>query len=233
MPKPDEDFAPSLDQLSQAFAEAMGKHAKQPAGEAPAASRTARGAGQEETARAIEADDACPISPETILEAILFVGHPDNEPVTAASVARLLRGVEEDEVDALVESLNEIYRTAGFPFAIDRVGAGYQLQLRQEFDHVRERFHGRIRQARLSQKAVDVLAVVAYNQPVTRREVDKILNTGQNSGRLLNQLVRRDLLARKVSSDGSPRNEFVTTDRFLAFFNLRDIGDLPQSDDPQ
>jgi len=177
-------------------------------------------------------EDHCPISPQTILEAILFVGHPENEPVTSKSVAKLLRGVEPGEVDDLVVTLNEEYESLGYPLRIASIDAGYRIELDDDFEHVRERFYGRVRQARLSQSAVDVLAVVAYHQPITREAVDKTLGSG-NSGRILNQLIRRELICQQVTGEKPKRKEYVTTDRFLSLFNLADLDDLPRNEDPQ
>ena len=224
-----EEYAePSLDQLSRAFAEAMGQSSPP----APDGKDLEADRGEQLDARR-DADAGCPISPKTILEAILFVGHPENAPITAESVTKLLRGVDSAEIEQLVAELNEEYQSTGLPLRIDHAGNGFHMQLCESCDHVRERFYGRMRQARLSQLAVDVLALVAYNQPVTRDEVDKLLNSGLQTGRILNQLVRRDLLARRTT-DGKPkRREYVTTDRFLQLFALDEIGDLPRSEDPR
>ena len=181
-----------------------------------------------------EIDACCPISPKSILEAILFVGHPDNEPIESRTVAKLIRGVDPTEIDALVEDLNHDYARADFPFGIRSRGTGYRLELNEAYDHVRQRFYGRVRRARLSQMAVDVLAIVAYNQPVTRPQVDKLLShSGTNLGRVLNQLVRRELIALRITEGTPKRREYVTTDRFLDLFDLDDLDDLPRSEEPQ
>lgn len=253
MTEAEEHGEPSLDQLSQAFAEAMGRStpvasvesAQGPDGSEPSSSKLSEE--QKET----KPDDACPISPKSILEAILFVGHPENDPIADESIARLLRGVDVAEVAELVDILNQEYDAGGLPYrvvaekllaadapTVEPVNTGvtgYRLQLRDEFDHLRENFYGRVREAQLSQLAVDVLAVVAYNQPVTRVEIDRLLDNGLDTGRVLNQLVRRDLLMRNSNdlAEKTKRKAYVTTDRFLEFFNLRDIGDLPHSEDPE
>lgn len=249
----------SLDELSKAFAEAMGrnqppsdKHLEETSNDDAAADPNAAQAAQQKLktdefdtnkreAEQFKAEplldepvqeDHCPISPQTILEAILFVGHPENEPVTSKSVAKLLRGVEPGEVDDLVVTLNEEYESLGYPLRIASVDAGYRIELDDDFEHVRERFYGRVRQARLSQSAVDVLAVVAYHQPITREAVDKTLGSG-NSGRILNQLIRRELICQQVTGEKPKRKEYVTTDRFLSLFNLANLDDLPRNEDPQ
>lgn len=226
---------PSLDQLSQAFAEAMGRTAASSKTDVSAEGDDGLGDGLAATTPsevdAVDANDACPISPKSVLEAILFVGHPEDEPIASRSVANLLRGVEPNEVDELVVALNKEYVEQGVPLRIESLGAGYRLRLQAEFEHVRQRFYGRIREARLSRAAIDVLAIVAYNQPVTRKEVDEL--TGANMGRILSQLVRRQLVAQQTTEEKPRKKQYVTTTRFLQLFGLADLADLPRSDEPQ
>jgi len=223
---------PSLDELSQAFAEAMGHSNQKDVQPEPEPSKDTPLPAEESVHEAV--DDNCPISPKAILEAVLFVGHPDNAPITSATVAKLLRGVEKGEVDDLVVELNEEYTASELPIFIASLDDGYRIELGDEYDHVRQRFYGRVRQARLSQFAVDVLAIVAYNQPVTRQEIDKLLNNSRfDARRVLSQLVRRELISQQVTDDKPERKEYVTTDRFLSLFDLGEIGDLPRSEDPQ
>ncbi len=63
---------------------------------------------------------------------MLFVGHPQNEPLTNKQVASLMRGVRPSEIDALVRELNRDYRARGCPYWIVAEGAGYRLALRDE-----------------------------------------------------------------------------------------------------
>jgi segregation and condensation protein B len=103
------------------------------------------------------------------------------------------------------------------------------MALHQDYGAIRNRFYGRVREARLSQAAIDVLAVVAYRQPITAEQVSQ--HRGHPCNHLLTQLVRRRLL--RVERDpGSPRiARYCTTDRFLGVFGLETLGDLPRSDD--
>ena len=171
----------------------------------------------------------CEVSPRTILEAMLFVGHPENQPLTSERVAALMRGVRAPEIDELVVELNRTYDEEGCPYRIESAGAGYRMALRDEFHSLRDVFYGRVKAARLSQAAVDVLAIVAYKQPLTREEVDAL--RGKPSGGLLSQLVRRQLLRMERSHDQPRLPRFCTTDRFLHLFGLQSLRDLPQSPD--
>jgi segregation and condensation protein B len=140
-----------------------------------------------------------------------------------------MRGVRPAEIDDLVRDLNEEYVAQQAPYTIVSVGPGYQMVLRPELASLREAFHGRIREARLSQATIDVLAIVAYHQPISTEQVDRL--RGRPSGAILNQLVRRDLLA--VSRDPANRSkiQYRTTDRFLALFGLERLEELPKSHD--
>jgi len=174
-------------------------------------------------------DDPCQISPLTILEAMLFVGNRASEPLSPGRAAELMRGVAAAEVPDLVDQLNRRYLAQGCPYQIVSEGAGYRMALRREFSPVRARFFGRIREARLSQAAIDVLAIVAYRQPITADEVSTL--RGRPSGHLIAQLVRRRLLEVQRTAD-RPRNpQYRTSGRFLQLFGLQSLGDLPQSDE--
>lgn len=170
--------------------------------------------------------DAGEITPRTILEAILFVGHPLGDPLTSEGIAALMRGVTPAEIDDLVVELNEVYDAEGRPYAIRSVAAGYQLALREEFDSIRDQFYGKVREARLTQSAIDVLAVIVYHQPVTLEEIDRL--RGKPSGAILSQLVRRELISIERSADRKQRPIYRTTDRFLDLYNLESLEDLPQ-----
>ncbi len=207
----------SLDQLTNAFAEMLGT------GEDEQPPETEHDADHE--------DDACEVTPRSILEAMLFVGHPNNEPLSADQVAALLRGVKREEVDSLVVELNRDYASEGAAFEITSEGAGYRLALRDKYRRVRDKFYGRVRQAKLSQPAIEVLAVVVYNQPVTVDQVDKFRDAPSRS--ILSQLVRRGLL-RIERPEADPRHPLhFTTDRFLQLFGLDSVDDLPRSEEPQ
>lgn len=219
----DDDQGLSLDELSRTYAELINR-GSDPYVEPEAPAEISQPPPPED-----DDDDPCEITPRSILEAMLFVGHPENESLTSRDVAGLMRGVRPSEVDDLVVELNEIYDSLGSPYTIVSVGAGYQMRLRDEFATVRNKFYGRVKAAHLSQPAVEVLAVVAYNQPITRPEVDRL--RGKPSGALLSQLVRRQLLALNRPEDKPRVPIYNTTDRFLDIFGMDNISELPRSQD--
>jgi segregation and condensation protein B len=242
-----EDQEVSLDELSRAFAEAMSGRDVPPqpkadmgesgggAGEGAVAdkgetelegpSEKAAAAGSEPT----EETDPVEISPRTILEAMLFVGNQDNEPLTGALAAEVMRGVEPAEIPDLVNELNRRYAANACPYHIVNEADGYRLVLHKAFDAVRLRFYGKAREARLSQAAIDVLAIVAYRQPLTADEVNKL--RGTPSSHVLSQLVRRRLLRIERPEGKRKPALYHVTDRFLGLFGLDNLDDLPQAEE--
>ena len=103
------------------------------------------------------------------------------------------------------------------------------MVLRQEFESLRFRFQGRIRQARLTQAAIDVLAIVAYEQPLSAEGVSK--RRGKPSSHVLAQLVHRGLLRVERGTGKRRIGQYHTTDRFLRLFGLETLADLPRSED--
>ena len=208
-----------------------------------------------------------PVDPpafEQILEAMLFVGGP---PLTAETAAMAIRGLTEEAFHQSLHELNRRYRRQKRPYAIVSRENGYVLELLPAYRHLRERIYGGPRTVRLSQAALDVLAIVAYRQPLTKAEVDAL--RGQESGPQLRQLLRlglittlhrgerlpisdtlspasipnptdqtrsttRDLpsspgLPTVTSSDTSTQAvRYGTTARFLRFFGLTSLDDLPR-----
>jgi segregation and condensation protein B len=232
----------SLDELTNAFAQVMGVEPRRPSeAAAPAeqgapspATVDAEAVAQPDTKPPPEPpanDDACPINPRTILEAMLFVGNRDNQPLSPRQAAELMRDVEVDEIPSLVGELNRRYDEIGAPYHIVGEGDGYRLTLRREFHAVRNRFYGRVREARLSQAAIDVLALVAYQQPTTADDIHRL--RGKPSRHVLAHLVRRGLLRIERPDPKRRTPHYFTTDRFLHLFNLQTLDDLPRSEEPE
>jgi len=231
----EEEF--SLDQLSQAYAEVLKKNQpdadladlNQPVAPPGEGSDAEEDSVEPEEQGASKADDnaACPISPESIIEAILFVGVPKDVKLTSRKVAAVLRDVSPKEVTKIVRELNAKYEQEDAAYRIESDGGVFKMILDPKLEEFQREFFGRNREVRLSQAAIDVMAVVAYNQPTTREQVEKIRS--RPSGSVLAQLVRRELLNVEPGETNSKVKYYSTTDRFLDLFNLDEIADLPQS----
>lgn len=170
--------------------------------------------------------DGPDISPRSIVEAMLFVGNPQNTPLTSQQIAGLMRGVRAAEIDELICELNEQYHERGCPYTIRSEGAGYRLVVKDEYSGLRERLAGRTREARLSQAAIEVLALVAYNGSIGSEQISAI--RGRHSGGILTQLVRRRLLQIERNADNRRQTHYSTTERFLQLFGLDSLADLPR-----
>ena len=119
-------------------------------------------------------DAACEISPLTILEAMLFVGDPENAPITPQWVAGLMRGVRPAEIDAAVRELNDRYRAENRPYEI--VSEGERLSARScGRSSVRSatKSSAATRRFGCPHAAVEVLSVVAYHGSLTADEVNE------------------------------------------------------------
>ena len=178
----------------------------------------------------LAADIGCDLTPRSILESMLFVGNTQNQPHTARQIAALMRGVRPQEIDELVRELNEQYTAENCPYFVASIDAGYTLQLRDDCAPLRDQFYGRIKDAKLTQTAIDVLAIVAYKQPLTREDVDRF--RGRPSGSVLSQLVRRELLRiDRAVANKQKVIHYRTTDRFLQIFGLDSLAELPDSEE--
>jgi segregation and condensation protein B len=204
----------SLRRITEAFAQMLGR----PAVSTKSAESSMAPAG-----------DPCPTSPRTIVEAILFVGRPDGGPFSAEELARTMRDVTPAEVEAVVLELNRAYESDGAPYAILKSAAGYRLTLRDEYTRLGRKLSGRVREAKLSPQSLEVLAVVAYRQPVTGAEIDALRKA--RSGAALAQLVRRGLLRLDRPAEAPHHGCYATTERFLRLFGLADLGQLPKAEE--
>ena len=169
------------------------------------------------------------LSPRMIVEGMLFVGNSEGVPLTNREMAASMRNVSPTEVDNLVVELNETYEQVGAPYEIVSAGAGYQMQIREQHDAVRQRFYGRVREAKLTPPAIEVLSIVAYRQPVTSEEVTRL--RGSRSRWILNQLVRRGLLSIERPNGSPQKPTYLTTLRFNHLFRIDSPRDLPSSAD--
>ncbi len=170
-----------------------------------------------------------PVTPEAIIEGALFIGHPDNQSFSEQRLASLIRAFTPEEVIELIDRLNESYRDADQGLRIIRDEQGFRMTIAPEVENVRRSFLGKIREARLTQSAIEVLSLVAYQPGITAQKVQD--QRGRESGPLLNQLVRRRLLQIervKPREGGRAVPHYYSTERFLVLFGLESLDDLPQ-----
>ena len=150
-----------------------------------------------------------------IVEAALFIGA---ETTTAKAL-----DVEEGALASIVESLNAKYERQSRPYRIERFEDGWRMRLLPEFaDWVRERTRAD-RNVKLGRPALEVLAAVAYRQPIGRPGIEALTNA--DAGPPLRKLMRMKLVEQTNDEDGPV--VFRTTAKFLEVFKLSSPAELP------
>lgn len=168
------------------------------------------------------------LSMRQVVEAALFVG---GEPITTKRLCFMLRGdYDLDFIEDTIEDLNHQYEHEARPYEVRLGEGGYRLVLHEDFQRVRNRVFGiGPREVKLSQDVLEVLALVAYRQPITQAEIEALGRAA--AGPLLRQLLRRELIAIRRDETNRKKVEYVTTKRFLSVFGISSIDELPQADE--
>jgi len=163
---------------------------------------------------------------KTIIEAILFAS---DQPVSADRLADAAgEGVAVGMVKRCVEELLADYDTQGRAFTIEEVAGGYQLFTRPEYNKYLKPLVRARQQARLTQAAMETLAIIAYKQPVARAEVEDI--RGVACGDMIRALMEKGLVRIAGRSEQIGRALlYGTTKKFLQAFGLSSVKDLPDS----
>lgn len=158
----------------------------------------------------------------SIAEAVLFAC---GEPVPSERIADVL-GIDARELPDIMDCLNKRYEEAGSGLRAKPLGKSWQLCTEKEFaPYIRAAMENK-KSAPLSNAAMEVLTIVAYNQPVTKSFIEHV--RGIDSSSVVNTLVERELLeeAGRLEIPGRPI-AYRTTENFLRCFELSSLGDLP------
>jgi segregation and condensation protein B len=154
------------------------------------------------------------------------VGDPCRPAVSAERLIEVLGLATEAELEQLAAQLQRRYESEGRPYRVVKLPQGYALQLEEAFVPFVRRLHRRSRPQRLSQAAMEVLAIVAYRQPITAEEVNQL--RGRPSHHLLSQLVQKGLLQAAPEPGKNRPLVFRTTRAFEELFGLEGLEDLPR-----
>ena len=161
--------------------------------------------------------------PMALLEAAFFLA---KEPVSCRRLAQLAELPEGTKTRQLIRELNKRYDQDQSAFCIVEVAEGFQLRTRPEFAPWLVRMQEVPSAVRLSNPAMETLTVIAYRQPMTRAEVERI--RGVQCGDLIRQLLDQDLakIVGRSKELGRPIL-YGTTQKFLRVFGLGSLNDLP------
>lgn len=162
---------------------------------------------------------------EQRIEAILLV---IDEPIPVLTLAAAV-GAPLDRVSAALASLVDDYNgTAGRPqrgFELREVGGGWRLYVRGELDAIVAEFIGSQSPTRLSQAALETLAVIAYKQPVTRGQVASIRAVNVDS--VVRTLLARGLITELFTDSETGAINYGTTDALLSNLGINSLDELP------
>jgi segregation and condensation protein B len=156
------------------------------------------------------------------LEAILLVA---DEPVAENVIAQVVERPT-DEVAAVLRELAAAYTAEGRGFDLREIAGGWRFYTRVECAGVVERFVRDGQEVRLTQAALETLAVVAYRQPVSRARVSAV--RGVNCDGVMRTLVLRGLVEEAGADPDTGAILFQTTGYFLERLGLAGLGDLPE-----
>lgn len=164
----------------------------------------------------------------SIVEAILFASGEPIETEKLCSAA----GIEEDTLVKLIQLLSDRYEAEESALTVLKLGNSYQLAVKADYiEYVRAALETK-KNTPLSPAAMEVLTIIAYNQPVTKGFVEHI--RGIDSSSVVNSLVEKNLLeeAGRLDVPGKPI-AYRTTAAFLRCFQLTSLDDLPPLPNPE
>lgn len=157
-----------------------------------------------------------------IIESLLFAF---DEPLRVERVQQIMEGVPRSEIQKALDGLIDEYNTMDRSFSLIEVAGGYQFRTRAAYADWIKKLR-KTRQPRLAQASVETLAIVAYRQPIVRAEIEQI--RGVDSGGVLRGLLKKGLI-RIIGKKDVPGKPILygTSRRFLEFFGLKDLSNLP------
>ncbi len=158
-----------------------------------------------------------------VLEGILFV--VGDEGVTLNQICDIL-DIDTDKAKELLMELKKSYDEDNRGIRISYLGDAFKLTTKKEHKEYYKKLIENPESNTLSQAALETLAIIAYNQPITRVEIDEL--RGVNNIHMIRKLVAKGLIkeAGKSTLPGRP-NLYATTSEFLDYFGLSSISDLP------
>lgn len=160
-----------------------------------------------------------------VVEALLFASEG---PVSAKKIREIIPEIgSEGTIKKLIYAIDDKYSSQKSPYKIIELAGGFQIVTREEFSPwITKLYKSRVQQ-KLTRKGLETLAIIAYKQPITKIEVEKI--RGVNTDGVIRTLAERNLITvtGREKAPGSPLL-YGTTSYFLEYFGLNDISHLPK-----
>ncbi len=161
---------------------------------------------------------------KAVIEGLLFVKGADG--LTIAEISSILE-IPTEEVKKLIQELYQDYQDENRGIQLELLGEHFKLTTKQEHKKYYQKIMLEEENSNLTQSALETLAIIAYNEPITRIEVDEI--RGVNSSYVIRKLLIKNLIQEVGRSNlpGHPKQYGVTND-FLDYFGLGGIDELPK-----
>jgi segregation and condensation protein B len=157
------------------------------------------------------------------IQALLFTS---DKPLSGGVIAGVME-VKEKEIAEAVERINSHLHETGSPVSVRQIAGGYEfLTLPEYAPHIKKLYKNRF-MTRLSRPSLEVLAIIAYKQPITKQEVESI--RGVNSDGVYHTLLERKLvkIAGRKEAPGRPLL-YATTKEFMGYLGINSMDDLPK-----
>lgn len=167
------------------------------------------------------------------IEVLIFASE---KPLTSLEIVELINNafafMEEritlDQVESCMEGIREKYQSEFYPFEVRESGGGWQFLTKKDFHRTVAQLNGDKFLKRLSNAALETLAIIAYKQPITKGEIEAI--RGVNSDYSIQKLLEKELIVITGRNEELPGKPLVysTSKTFMDYFGINSADDLPK-----
>ncbi len=167
------------------------------------------------------------------IEVLIFASE---KPLTALDIVELINNafgfLEErvtlDQVEAALDGIREKYNSEFYPFEVKESGGGWQFLTKKDYHKTIAQLNGDKFLKRLSNAALETLAIIAYKQPITKGEIESI--RGVNSDYSIQKLLEKELIVISGRNENLPGKPLVyaTSKNFMDYFGINSADDLPR-----
>lgn len=161
---------------------------------------------------------------KSVIEALLFA---NDKPLGLEQIKNVLGGIEAERIRALLDELRAEYETNNRGMRLSEIAGGFVMITAPDFAPFLKKLYKSPHAERLSKPALETLAIVAYKQPVTKLDIESLRSV--NIDGVVSNLLDKDLIrvTGRKKAPGRPR-VYGTTRKFMEYFGLRSLGDLPK-----
>ena len=166
---------------------------------------------------------------DTHIESLIFVAQqPVKRPEIRYNLENALQvKIDPDDLEEAISRLLQKYQSDDFAIEIVEVAEGFQFATKGAYHHIAGQYLKQLTRKRLSKVALETLAIIAYRQPVSRAEIEHI--RGVNADYAIDKLLEKELIEIAGRSNGPGKPLLYTTSgKFMDYFGLRSMEDLPQ-----